>query len=181
MREGNCTRLHGVHIGKHSIFTRQNNTSCAQDKRRENPWVRNLSNTPLTQDQTKALAHGPNFAIVPRSPPVGEYIAANENVCNQLQQGKAEELRGEIISVLKKIQTPKYNITREERKAIEELRRDKTRIILTTDKGVSMVVMDRDDYNNKAEELLKQPAYIPIPNDPTNKYKTKLISLLKSI
>ena len=90
-------------------------------------------------------------------------------------------MRGEIISVLKKIQTPKYNITREERKAIEELRRDKTRIILTTDKGVSMVVMDRDDYNNKAEELLKQPAYIPIPNDPTNKYKTKLISLLKSI
>ena len=65
VREGNCTRLHGVHIGKHSIFTRQNNTSCAQDKRRENPWVRNLSNTPLTQDQTKALAHGPNFAIVP--------------------------------------------------------------------------------------------------------------------
>ena len=168
-------------LRKHSIFTRQNNTSCAQDKRRENTWVRNLSNTPLTQDQTKALAHGPNFAIVPRSPPVGEYIAANENVCNQLQQGKAEELRGEIKSVLKKIQTPKYNITREERKAIEELRRDKTRIILTTDKGVSMVVMDRDDYNNKAEELLKQPAYIPIPNDPTNKYKTKLISLLKSI
>ena len=73
------------------------------------------------------------------------------------------------------------NITREEKKAIEELRRDKTRIILTADKGVSMVVMDRDDYNQKAKELLKQPAYRPIPNDPTNKYKTKHISLLKSI
>ena len=95
--------------------------------------------------------------------------------------GKAEELTGEIKSVLKKIQAPKYNISREERKAIEELRRDKTRIILTVDKGVSMVVMDRDDYNKKAEELLQQPAYRPIPNDPTNKYKTKLISLLKSI
>ena len=52
---------------------------------------------------------------------------------------------------------------------------------MTTDKGFSMVVMDRDDYNKKAEELLHQPAYRPIPNDPTNKYKTKLISLLKSI
>ena len=41
--------------------------------------------------------------------------------------------------------------------------------------------MDRDEYNKKAEELLHQPAYRPIPNDPTNKYKTKLISLLKSI
>ena len=44
-----------------------------------------------------------------------------------------------------------------------------------------MVVMDRDYYNRKAEDILHQSAYKPIPNDPTNKYKTKLISLLKSI
>ena len=49
------------------------------------------------------------------------------------------------------------------------------------DKGVSMVVMDRDHYNRKAEDILHQPAYRPIPSDPTNKDKTKLISLLKSI
>ena len=49
------------------------------------------------------------------------------------------------------------------------------------DKGVSMVVMDRDDYNNKAEELLHQPTYRPIPNDPTNKLKNRLIILLKQI
>ena len=90
-------------------------------------------------------------------------------------------MQGEIKAVLKKIHLPKFNITREERKAIEELRRDKTRMILTVDKGVSMVVMDRDDYNQKADALLQQPAYRPIPNDPTNKYKTKLIALLKSI
>ena len=54
-------------------------------------------------------------------------------------------------------------------------------MILTVDKGVSMVVMDRDDYNQKAEALLQQPAYRPIPNDPTNKYKSKLIALLQSI
>ena len=94
---------------------------------------------------------------------------------------KAEELRGEIKTVLKKIQAPRYNITREERKVIEELRRDKNRIILTVDKGVSMVVMDRDDYNKKAEELLQQSAYRPIPSDPTNTFKTRLISLLKHI
>ena len=181
MREGDHTRLHGIHIGNHSNSTSYNNTSHVHDKTKENTWVKNLSSTPLTQAQTRALAHGPNFAIVPRSPPVGEYIAAIENAHNQLQQGKAEELRGEIKSGMKKIQAPKYNITREERKAIEELRRDKTRIILTADKGVSMVVMDRDDYNKKAEELLHQPAYRPIPNDPTKKYKTKLIFLLKSI
>ena len=152
-----------------------------EEKEKENTWVKNLSSTPLTQDQIKVLAHGSNFAIVLRSPPVGEYIAAIENVCNQLQQGKAEELRGEIKSVMKKIHTPRSNITREERKAIDELRRDKSNMILTVDKGVSMMVMDRDDYNQKAETLLQQSAYRPIPNDPTIKYKTKLIALLKSI
>ena len=106
---------------------------------------------------------------------------AIENACNQLQQGKVEELRGEIKSVLKNIHTQRSNITREERKAIDELRRDKNKMILTADKGVSMVVMDRDDYNHKAEALLLESAYKPIPNDPTNKDKIKLITLLKSI
>ena len=54
-------------------------------------------------------------------------------------------------------------------------------MILTVDKGVSMVVMDRYNYNQKAEALLQESAYRPIPNDPTNKYKTKLIALLKFI
>ena len=60
-------------------------------------------------------------------------------------------------TVLKKIQPSRHNISRREREAIEELRKDKNRIILTADKGVSMVVMDRDDYNSKAEELLCYP------------------------
>ena len=82
---------------------------------------------------------------------------------------------------MEKVQAPRFNITREERKLIDELRRDKNRIILTANKGVSMVVMDRDDYNKKAQELLQQSAYRPIPHDPTNKLKTRLISLLKHI
>ena len=34
-------------------------------------WVRNLSSTPLTEAQFSLLAHGPNFAIAPRHPPMG--------------------------------------------------------------------------------------------------------------
>ena len=49
------------------------------------------------------------------------------------------------------------------------------------DKGVSMVVMDRDDYNSKAEHLLHQQTYRLIPSDPTNKLKNRLITLLKKI
>ena len=49
---------------------------------------------PLTKAQEKILSRGPNFAKVPKSPPVGEYIASIENACSQLRQGEAEELRG---------------------------------------------------------------------------------------
>ena len=49
---------------------------------------------------------GPNFAIVPKEPPVIEYVAAIEKACQQLKQGEAEELRGEIKSIIKKIHPP---------------------------------------------------------------------------
>ena len=182
----NPTRQNNSHIqtGEENTSDQENNNPRGEDKipeTKENTWVKNLSNSALTKDQIRALAHRPNYAIVPRCLPTGEYIIAIENVCNQLPQGKAEELRGEIKSVLKNIWPPRPNITREERKAIEELRKDDTKMILTADKGVSMVVMNRDDYHQKAEALLQESAYRNITSDPTNKYKNKLIGLLKSI
>ena len=39
---------------------------------------------------------------------------------------------------------PPHNITREERKAIRELKEDKSRMVLTADKGVALVVIDTD-------------------------------------
>ena len=77
--------------------------------------------------------------------------------------------------------TPKSNISLEEQKAMDELRNDNTRVILTADKGVSLVVMNKEEYIKKAEELLLTDTYRTISNDPINKYKTKLITLLKTI
>ena len=60
----------------------------------------NNSSTPQTEAQLKFLSHGPNFAVVPRYPPVGEYIASIEQACPQLKQGEAEELRGQVKKIL---------------------------------------------------------------------------------
>ena len=144
-------------------------------------WVMNLSRIPLTEAQENLLAHGPNFAITPRNPPIGEYIAAVEQTCQNLAQGEAEELRGEVKAVPKKCQPPRNNITKEEQKALNELRKDSSRVILTADKGTCLVVMDRDEYIKKAEELLKEDTYKIMAGDPTNKQKNKLIQLLKKI
>ena len=52
------------------------------------------------------MAHGPNYAVVPRSPSITEYVAAIEQACSQLKQGQAEELRGEVKSIIKKTHNP---------------------------------------------------------------------------
>ena len=44
-----------------------------------------------------------------------------------------------------------------------------------------MVIMDRQDYINKANSLLNQNTYRSIPWDPTNTNKNKLISILKRV
>ena len=44
-----------------------------------------------------------------------------------------------------------------------------------------MVVMDRQDYINKANQLLNQNTYKVISKDPTNTIKTNSLTSLKNI
>ena len=48
-------------------------------------------------------------------------------------------------SIMKRTKPPKSNIFKEAR-AMKELKKDQDKMVLTADKGVSMVVMDREDY-----------------------------------
>ena len=55
-------------------------------------------------------------------------------------------------------------------------------MVLTVDKGVAMVIMDQEDYTNKAQALLQDTnTYKVLPKDPTPQLKNKLITLLKDI
>ena len=163
--------------------TTSNNTSnnTSNTSNNNNNWVRNYSKTPLTEAQQHLLSHGPNFVITPRDPPTLEYIVATEKVCNQLTQGKAEELRGEVKALLRKDHKAKPNIPKDEYQVLREIKKDNTRQVLTADKGVSMVVLDSEDYTAKSETLLHQSNYKVLKTDPTNKYKSKLVGLLKTI
>ena len=71
---------------------------------------------------------------------------ATEKACLQLVQGKVEELRGEVKALLRKDHKVKPNISREEHQALREMKRDNTRMGLTTDTDMSLVVLDRDEY-----------------------------------
>ena len=96
-------------------------------------------------------------------------------------QEDAMKLRADVNSLLRRAKVPKANSTKQERIGLSPLKKDKDRVILTADKGVAMVVMDREEYNNKAQELLSSPAYRSLPRDPTNKIKAQLITKLRKI
>ena len=89
-------------------------------------------------------------------------------------------VKGEIKQLLMMKHNIKPNIHKEDYQALKQLKKDNIRIVLTADEGVSMVVMDREEYSQKSEELLHQHNYKRLQADPANKYKNKLISLYSS-
>ena len=76
--------------------------------------------------------------IKPKEVPVNEYITAVEQACTKLEQGKQEEFRVEVKKLLKQNQSKRReptNISKEEYRALRELKMDNNRIILTADNG----------------------------------------------
>ena len=109
--------------------------------------------------------------VSPKQPPNLECTNAIEEACTKLSQQDAEELRAEVNRVPRSSHPPKPNLTKAQSLALRELKRDRDHIVLTADKGVAMVIMDRQDYINKANSLLNQNTYRSIPRDPTNSIK----------
>ena len=78
----------------------------------------------------------------------------------------------DINRVLRSSQPPKLNLNKAEAQALRELKRDGDRLVVTADKGVTMVIMDMQDYVSKSNKLLTQPAFRTITRGSTNKIKT---------
>ena len=141
-----------------------------------NKWVINITDKPLTEAEEKLLTSGPNFVVVPRNPPIIQYVAAVEQACTKLEEGKSDEFRVQFKVIIQKIQKPKPNITKEERIALTKLKKDPSKMVLTADKEMVLVIMNTEDYKKKAEELLEQQhRYRSRASDPTMRLKNKLI------
>ena len=156
-----------------------NNGNSQSQQGNSNKCVINLSKTLLTKESF--LANGPNFAIPPNKIPNVDYITAVESMCQKLKEEDTRELRADINSILRRSQVPKPNLLKPESIELAKLKKDKDRVALTANKGVAMVVMDREDYMQKAESPLVQPTYRTIDRDPTSKIKAKLINTLRKI
>ena len=72
-------------------------------------------------------------------------------MCQKLREEDAEELRADIYSFLRRAQVPKPDLSKQESIELAQPKKDKNRVVLTANKGVAVVVMDKEDYIEKAE------------------------------
>lgn len=76
--------------------------------------------------------------------------------CNKiLDPGRKAELRNAVAGILKSTKVPCSNVTKEERRAINTLKKDNTITIIPADKGRTTVVMDTKNYEKQMETLLQ--------------------------
>ena len=85
-------KIRGDHSNIKEKEDGQSNIQDEQDYREEKKWVTNVASTPLTEVREKLLAHGPNYAMVPKHPPIVEMVTLVEKTCQKLVKGEAEEL-----------------------------------------------------------------------------------------
>jgi hypothetical protein len=113
--------------------TQKNKFDRLMSKQRPNPkpyptlenkkTVINRSSKQLSENATTLLSKGMNFAIAPARIPQEEIITEVETAIRHLPKEEAEEIRFETCRILKKSKPPKRNLSRDEMKALSELRK----------------------------------------------------------
>ena len=147
-----------------------NSGSSLKDK-----WVMNLSSKELSALERSGLEKGLKFAIAPRKIPTAEIVAAVEESISQLNDDRRHLVRAEVSSILRRAKPPPKNIQKDVFNALIALKKDPDRLVLSADKGNCVVVMDKQQYHDKALSLLNDKStYAVLNSDPTSKTSKKV-------
>ncbi|BHF78305.1 hypothetical protein SprV_0602141800 [Sparganum proliferum] len=139
----------------------------------------NLSSKQLTEQQLRVLQHETCFDTADADPV--DFISALEAmlVRSETSDDMNHPVRQRVTSLLM-THRPTKCISQKESKAMRELKRDDSIIILPADKGRLTVVMNREDCNEKAEALLDdREFYRPAQNSQAKAVADRLSKLLR--
>ena len=141
----------------------------------------NCSDRLLSDPELSVLKKGVNFSVTPNRMPVVEFISATESACRNLHISDANELKAKIVKVLcKHGRISDRNVSKEQSKAINDLKEDENIQIVHGDKGCVAVVLNKEDYTKKCQDLLNDSkTYTKLKKDPSAKYKNELKEMKK--
>ena len=135
-----------------------------------------MSSKPLSDGEQSLLQKGPKFAVSSSKVPLTEYIAVTKRICDELSENtvgrdctEIYQKTKEVLQHFKEKKGPTCNTTKEEWEAIKTLREDPSHVVLTADKGVALVVMDKSQYIDKCMALLNDTKVYKPCKDTTKK------------
>lgn len=141
--------------------------------------VINLSDKTLNQCEQQILSKGLNFSVAPKNVNVLDFITGIESATPQLAEDVADQFRSEASAALKTVKQIKPNTTRDERKALIALKKEENLKILPADKGNATVLLNKVDYSQKIQDVLKAGKYTLLKKDPTKSYESKIEKTLR--
>ena len=144
----------------------------------------NLSQKRLSDNERKVLEWAMKFAPAPKKIPNLEMVAQVEDALLRLKHVKifeADRVRATVANAIIQARPPKSNVRKEEREALRDLRNDSSIVLLEADKGNSTVVMDAEDYEKKALDLIEKPPFKKLAKDPTKSNEKRVNDELKRL
>ena len=138
-----------------------------------------------TKEEKSLLQKGPKFAVTPATIFIKEYISTTTVAALQAGELNGVDCSGLYHDVNRIINTYANttihtNITKAEHLALEILMKDKDNIIVTDDKCVALVVMDKTECITKCKALLQDNSvYHHISKDTSPTIHKELISILQ--
>ena len=122
---------------------------------KKDKWVINLSKHTLTEDESKVLVRGLNFAVSSNVIPKQQILAEIEKGIQKLPEHSANLIRNQVVSVLNNKRKLKKNLTNYEKKALIDLSKNNEISICKANKDNCTVILDRTNYHEKLLLLLK--------------------------
>ncbi|PFX12271.1 Uncharacterized protein K02A2.6 [Stylophora pistillata] len=138
---------------------------------------------PLLPEERSLLEKGPKFAPTPTNIPHKNILAEIEAAICHLPDDSKDTVRTSSAAILHRGRLPAHNnVSKEERKALNNLKKDQSRVVMKAEKGNRFVVMDRSDYDSKTETLLNdRSTYEVVPTSPFPRIEHELNALLLSL
>ena len=120
------------------------------------------------------------FAIAPCKILSAEIVTTVEESISQLNDDQRHLVRVEVRSILRHAKSLPRNSQKDVFSALIALKKDPDRLVFSADKGNCVMVMDKQQYHDKALSLLNdknthvQSTKYKVNSDPTNKTQRKL-------
>ena len=94
---------------------------------------------------------------------------------NNMSAKTKDNIRSRVGSTLQTASITSNNLTKDEKQALKRLKNDENIVILPADKGRVTVVMDKEDYHDKMNELVNdKQTYQELERDPTPALQRKI-------